>query len=311
MLFRSDMDGLPFYTMPFVEGESLRARLAGGRLPIAEITGILRDVAKALAYAHERGIVHRDIKPDNVLLSGGTAVVTDFGIAKAISAARTQPRRAVLTDFGMAIGTPAYMAPEQASGDQNIDHRADLYALGAMAYELLAGHAVFPDLTPHAMLVAHMAEIPRPVSELRPDTPAALADIVMRCLGKFPAERPDSARDVVRALDGVTTDGGVSGMATVQMARPVKLRSVLGTYLGAAAAVAVFAKAAVVGIGLPTWVVPGALLVVALGFPVVAWTEYVQRVAHRAMLTPGGVPGAPPAGAIARLAMKEIGRAHV
>ncbi|MEQ1692292.1 MAG: serine/threonine-protein kinase, partial [Gemmatimonas sp.] len=123
--------GLPYYTMPYVEGESLRARLGHGPLPIAEVVGILRDVSKALAYAHQRGVVHRDIKPDNVLISGDVAVVTDFGIAKAISASRTASGDATLTQVGTSIGTPAYMAPEQAAGDPTIDHRADIYALGA------------------------------------------------------------------------------------------------------------------------------------------------------------------------------------
>src|SRR3954467_13332709 len=144
--------GLPYYTMPFVEGESLRAHLARGPLAISEVIGIARDVAKALQYAHDRGVVHRDIKPDNVLLSGGTAVVTDFGIAKAISAARTGSSAATLTQIGVSIGTPAYMGPEQAAGDPNIDHRADIYSLGAMAYELLAGQPVFSNRTPQRML---------------------------------------------------------------------------------------------------------------------------------------------------------------
>ena len=152
MLSAGDIDGLPFYTMPFVDGESLRARLARGPLTITEVIGVLRDVSKALAYAHRQGVVHRDIKPDNVLLSEGTAVVTDFGIAKAISAARTSAPGATLTQIGTSIGTPAYMAPEQAAGDPDIDHRADIYSLGAMAYELLAGRARLrrPDAAAHA-----------------------------------------------------------------------------------------------------------------------------------------------------------------
>src|SRR5687767_12203298 len=138
ILAAGDTDGLPFYTMPYVEGQSVRARLAAnGPLPVADVVGILRDVAKALSYAHERGVVHRDIKPDNVLLSGGTAVVTDFGIAKAISAARAPSEGGTLTQLGTSIGTPAYMAPEQAAGDPNVDHRADIYSLGIMAFEML------------------------------------------------------------------------------------------------------------------------------------------------------------------------------
>ena len=135
ILAAGETQGLPFYTMPFVEGESMRARLAKDGAPaIAAVVGILRDVARALAYAHERGVVHRDIKPDNVLLSGGTAVVTDFGIAKAISAAREQTEGNTLTQMGTSIGTPAYMSPEQAAGDPTVDHRADVYSLGCMAY---------------------------------------------------------------------------------------------------------------------------------------------------------------------------------
>ena len=137
-----DVDGLPWYSMPFVDGESLRARLERGPLPVAESAAILRDMAKALAYAHARGIVHRDIKPENVLLSSGTAVVTDFGIAKALSVSATRaPDRLespALTRIGTALGTPAYMAPEQAAGDE-VDARTDVYAWGVVAYELLAG----------------------------------------------------------------------------------------------------------------------------------------------------------------------------
>ncbi|HEY4129208.1 MAG TPA: serine/threonine-protein kinase, partial [Gemmatimonadaceae bacterium] len=188
-----ELDGLPYYTMPYVEGESLRARLGRGPVPIAEIVSILRDVSRALAYAHERGVVHRDIKPDNVLLSGHTAVVIDFGIAKAIAAAAAAPSSATLTQLGTAVGTPAYMAPEQAAGDPATDHRADIYAFGCMAYELLAGQPPFAGLPTHKLLAAHMSETPKPVAELRNDCPAALASLVMQCLEKDPDARPASA----------------------------------------------------------------------------------------------------------------------
>lgn len=129
---------LPYYTMPFVDGESLRARIETGPLPFAEAVAVLRDVARALSYAHDRGVVHRDVKPENVLLSGGAAVVTDFGIAKAVSASKMRAPRDTLTVVGTSLGTPAYMAPEQAVGG-DVDHRADIYSWGVVAYELLAG----------------------------------------------------------------------------------------------------------------------------------------------------------------------------
>src|SRR5688500_8580486 len=155
--------GVPYYTMPFVRGESLRARMASGSPPsLSERVSILRDVARALAYAHGEGIVHRDIKPENVLLSHGTAMVTDFGIAKAISTSRTQAggSPATLTQAGGSIGTPAYMAPEQAVGDA-VDHRTDLYAWGVMAYELLSGaHPFGRHTTPQTLITAHLTETP-------------------------------------------------------------------------------------------------------------------------------------------------------
>jgi serine/threonine-protein kinase len=150
VLAAGDASGVPFYTMPFVRGESLRARIeSGAPISVADAVHILRDVAQALAYAHGEGIVHRDIKPENVLISDGAAVVTDFGIAKAIDISRTHDGdqqgggQITLTAVGISLGTPAYMSPEQAAGDRNVDHRADIYAWGLIAWELLAGRHPF------------------------------------------------------------------------------------------------------------------------------------------------------------------------
>jgi serine/threonine-protein kinase len=161
---------LVWYTMPFIEGESLRVRLSReGELPVGEAARLLRDVSDALAYAHERGVVHRDIKPDNVLLTGRHAVVTDFGVAKAISEATGESS---LTSVGVALGTPAYMAPEQASADPHVDHRADIYALGVLAYEMLTGRTPFVGV-PQAVLAAHVTQTPEPVTTRRPAVSAA------------------------------------------------------------------------------------------------------------------------------------------
>jgi TolB-like protein/tRNA A-37 threonylcarbamoyl transferase component Bud32 len=192
---------VPFYTMPFVEGRSLRERMAAGtQMPMVDVIGILRDVARALAYAHDAGVMHRDIKPENILVSGGAAVVTDFGIAKAVTASRTQPGTTI-THAGAGIGTPAYMAPEQAAGDPTTDHRADIYAFGCLAYELLAGRPPFSDTTVHELVAAHMMKTPVSVSALRADTPPRLADIVMQCLAKQPTQRPQHARELLEALE--------------------------------------------------------------------------------------------------------------
>jgi eukaryotic-like serine/threonine-protein kinase len=161
-----ESDGLPFYTMPLAEGMSLRARLQeAGAVPLREAINVIRDVCRALAYAHKHGVVHRDIKPENILLSEGAAVVTDFGIAKALSASREEGRISggTLTQAGTSLGTPAYMAPEQVAGDPNVDHRADIYALGCVAYELLAGHPPFHGMAPQRLLGAHVTDKPKPI----------------------------------------------------------------------------------------------------------------------------------------------------
>src|SRR5215203_1628145 len=192
VLSAGEAGGLPFFVMPYVEGESLGACLASkGRLPVRETVSIMKDVARALAYAHERGVVHRDIKPHNILLAAGAATVTDFGVAKAItSARRSGAQGGTLTSAGTSLGTPLYLAPEQAAADPDIDHRADIYALGITAYEMLTGQAPFSGLAPRKLLAAHLTEAPAPVLARRPDTPAALAAMVMACLAKEPSDRP-------------------------------------------------------------------------------------------------------------------------
>jgi eukaryotic-like serine/threonine-protein kinase len=207
LLAAGDVNGLPYYTMPFVSGASLRERMLAGPVPLHEAQGVLRDVAKALAYAHRQGIVHRDIKPENVLLNDGTAMVADFGVARALRAASTlADGNDTLTQIGTQIGTPAYMAPEQAAGDPDVDYRADLYAFGVMAYELLAGQHPFAGRkTAHALVVAHMTEEPQPITTHATTVSPSMASIVMQCLGKDPSARPESASDVVAALESGAT----------------------------------------------------------------------------------------------------------
>jgi serine/threonine-protein kinase len=232
LLAAGNADGVPFYTMPLVQGESLRGRLAQGPpLSLREIVGVLRDVARALSYAHARGVVHRDIKPDNVLLSHGAAVVTDFGIAKAVAASRTLPD-GTLTQAGTSIGTPAYMAPEQVAGDPAVDHRADLYAWGCLAYELLAGEPPFVSGSPHRLFAAHLGETPRPIGARRPDLPPALERLVMRCLAKDPAARPAAADALLRELEVVPTPAdSPSARSLAARAASVARPAVLGVGL--------------------------------------------------------------------------------
>jgi serine/threonine-protein kinase len=212
-----ETQGFLYYVMPFVEGESLADRMAREKqLPIADVARILREVADALAYAHARGVVHRDIKPGNVLLSGRHAVVTDFGVAKAVEAAGGDK----VTTVGMAVGTPHYMSPEQAMAQGDIDARSDIYSLGVLGYEMLAGRLPFKADTAQGILSAHVMEEPTDIREVRPGTPGPLADAIMRCLAKNPADRWQSADELVAQLETVasTPSGGVTPTYT----RPVK-----------------------------------------------------------------------------------------
>lgn len=217
-----------YFTMPHVEGESLRARLEREReLPIAEAARLLREIADALSYAHGEGVVHRDIKPDNILLSHQHAMITDFGVARAVKEAMGAE---TLTQTGMVIGSPAYMAPEQASGEGGVDERADLYALGVLAYEILAGQPPFRGANFQALIAAHLTQTPQALTTARPSVPPALAALVHRCLEKRPADRFQTAREFLAALDRLPPTG--TSALVREVALPVSRRTALKTVVG-------------------------------------------------------------------------------
>jgi TolB-like protein/tetratricopeptide (TPR) repeat protein len=210
--------GQLWFTMPYVEGESLRARLARERrLSVPDALSVLQDVAQALAYAHRHGVVHRDIKPENILLTDDAALVTDFGVAKPMAAGED----GAITTVGLAVGTPQYMAPEQIAGDPSLDQRADLYAFGVVAYEILAGEPPFRAASPRAILAAHLVEQAPPLITKRPDVPPQVAQVVASCLEKDPEARPETASAIVQALQAAHTPGGttISGIRPLEPPR--------------------------------------------------------------------------------------------
>ncbi|HEX7020683.1 MAG TPA: serine/threonine-protein kinase [Gemmatimonadaceae bacterium] len=222
-----------YYTMPYMEGETLRERLSReGALPVGDVVIILRDVLDALAYAHRRGVVHRDIKPENILLCEGGALVADFGIAKAVTDAGAFT---AITGTGIVVGTPGYTAPEQAAADPGLDHRADLYACGAVAYEMLSGAPVFAHHPPHRQFAAHAIEAPIPLGQKRAGVPPLLSELVMACLEKDPGRRPSTADAVLRDLDGIATARGrirSSAMAIMKL-RPRWVDAVAAKFVSA------------------------------------------------------------------------------
>jgi serine/threonine-protein kinase len=241
LLAAGEADGLLYYTMPMVEGESLRARLTRqGELSVPDAVRVLRDVADALSYAHRHGVVHRDIKPDNVLLSDHHAMVTDFGVAKALDEAA---RRSTLTATGLALGTPAYMAPEQAAADPHTDHRADIYALGVLGYEVLAGRPPFTGPSPQAVIAAQLTQPVPPLDQARASVPPGLAALVMRCLEKRPADRWQSAAELLDAVETLPApvERAVPPSVTQPVAAPRRSRWPIA--LGAAAVALVLAGA--------------------------------------------------------------------
>jgi tetratricopeptide (TPR) repeat protein len=295
-------DDLLYYVMPFIQGESLRTRLAReGELPVGQATRILRDVADALAYAHRQGVVHRDIKPDNVMLADGHAVVTDFGVAKAVESSTGESS---LTSLGVALGTPAYMSPEQAAADPHVDHRADIYALGAMAYEMLTGQPPFTAASPQSVLVAHVTQVPDHVSEHRATVPPPLAAAVMRCLEKKPADRFQTAEELVPVFDSLLTpSGGMTPTGTQPVpavdygarARRANPLRVGGLFVLAGVGVAAIVFALVRALGLPDWVFLGAVGLLLAGLPIMLLTGAQERrraIAHATgmhTMTPTGM----------------------
>src|SRR5262245_3810303 len=241
---------LLYYTMPFIEGESLRAAIARrGRLPVRDVVRILHDVVEALAYAHGRGVVHRDIKPGNILTIGSHALVTDFGVAKALSAAMPVSG---MTSAGMAIGTPAYMAPEQLAADPAADHRIDMYAVGLLAYELLSGQSPFVGTSPQATMAAQLTRVPDALDTVRDDVPPGLAAIITRCLEKLPENRPQSANALLDEMDGVSTPaGGTGASGAVTMKLPATKSS--GVQKRALIAGALLVVMAGVAVAFGTW----------------------------------------------------------
>jgi Tol biopolymer transport system component len=249
LLDSGDAGGFLYYVMPYVEGESLRGRLARqGELPIHEAVKILAEVCDALAYAHARGVVHRDIKPDNVLLSGRHALVTDFGVAKALSEATGRQQ---LTTAGVALGTPAYMAPEQAAAEPNIDHRVDIYAVGVLGYELVSGRPPFTGRTTQEVLAAHITQKPQPLCARRVACPPELESVILRCLEKLPADRWQSADELLSHLEPLATpSGGTTPTSTqpIKVAAPALGRAAWGRWIGVAAVAVALAGAVAIGL---------------------------------------------------------------
>ena len=227
VLDSGDADGFFYYVMPFVEGETLRDRLArSGEMPVPDAVRLLGEIAEALAVAHGAGVVHRDIKPENILLSGRHALVMDFGVAKAVTEASGRQQ---LTTAGMALGTPAYMAPEQASADPQMDGRVDIYAIGVMGYEMLSGFPPFHGLNPQQTLAAHVMKEPTPLGTQRAGLAPALESVIMRCLAKRPADRFQTADELVAALEPLAApSGGMTPTGT----RPVPAHVTSGLAAG-------------------------------------------------------------------------------
>jgi eukaryotic-like serine/threonine-protein kinase len=271
-----------YFVMPFVPGATLRARLEReGQLPLDDALLIAREVADALSHAHSQGIVHRDIKPENILFVSGHAVVSDFGIARPISVAAGER----VTDTGIVVGTPTYMSPEQATGSEEVDARSDVYSLGCVLYEMLAGAPPFTGASAQAVIAAQVSATPRSLTSLRRGAPPAVANAVARALAKDPAARFQSAREFRDAIAPLAAD------AAGRHGHPLR---VAGLYGLAAAAVVGAAYGLTMELGLPSWVISGATFLLLGGLPIMVATGLVER--RRALARATGVEGTAVAG---------------
>jgi len=287
-----ESDDFLYYVMPYVDGETLRTRLdREEQLPIEDAVKIACEIADGLAYAHGCGIVHRDIKPGNILLAGGHAIIADFGIARAISAAGGEG----LTRTGVAVGSPVYMSPEQASGDERVDGRSDIYSLACVLYEMLAGEPPFSGRTPQAVLVRRLTDSMVPICALRDTVPRALEEALSTALSNTPADRYLSADQFAAAIETAARrpHGGELRGA------PWRLGSAATTVVGAVvgyliASLLLFELAVTLTnhFGLPGWFLSGAMALALIGLPVLTITALVQTGPHRVPARSGVAPSA-------------------
>ncbi len=277
-----ESDGVLYYVMPYVEGETLKERIAKeGQLSVNDAMRLGREVAEALAYAHTRGIIHRDIKPGNILLQSGHALVADFGIARALG-----DEGEVLTKTGLAVGTPQYMAPEQATGEREVDGRADIYALGAVMYEMVAGEPPFTGPTARSIITRSLTEAPRSLTVSRSGLSASVDSAIMKALAKSPADRYANAQQMVVALDRAQ-EGVRSGTSEHAVAPGPASTQVWGLFALGCMGMLALVSAIIRQWNLPRWTIGFAVGLLAVGAVVLVLTGRMEARRRAGGDTPG------------------------